>query len=91
MKLLPPVLQFRLRDDHSVGYEALRSMWAAACNDNDVRVSRKLVGTSSSGYANYLYCLYPPAIRFDLALAESRMTLSLRARYPSLSVVLQRL
>lgn len=91
MRLLSPVFQFRLRDDHSIGYEALRRMWAAACNDDEVRVSRKLIGTSLTGSSKYLYCLYPPTSRFDLVTAESRMTLSLRACYPSLSVVLQRL
>lgn len=89
MRLPSPAFQFRLWDDHSIGHEALRRMWAAACSDDAVRVARKWVGTSTTGASKYLYCLYPPASGFNAAVAESRMTLSLRTRYPA--VVLQRL
>ena len=91
MRLPSPVFQFRLLDNHSIGHEALQRMWSEACNDDQVRVSRKWVGSNASGTSKYLYCLYPPTFGFNMTSAESRMTLSLRARYPSMSVVLQRL
>ncbi|MFC4821357.1 hypothetical protein ACFO6Q_13565 [Dokdonella ginsengisoli] len=91
MKLSSPVFQFRLWDGHSIGPAALKRMWSAACDDEKVSVSRTWVGTSHSGVPKYLYCLHPPSLVFNRTLAESRMILYLRARYPSMPVVLQRL
>lgn len=91
MRLRAPVFQFRFWDDHSIGHVALQRMWSAACNSEPVQVSRKRIGTSSSGVPKYLYCLYPPTPGVNLTLAESRMTLSLRASYPDSPVQLQRL
>lgn len=91
MKLSSPIFQFRLWDGQSIGPKALRRMWSAACDHENAAVSRTWVGDGHSGIPKYLYCLHPPALVFNRTLAESRMILSLRARYPSMPVVLQRL
>ncbi|MBO9664015.1 hypothetical protein [Dokdonella sp.] len=91
MKFSSPVFQFRLWDGHSIGPDALKRMWSAACDHEKVVVSRTWVGTNHSGNPEYLYSLYPPTLVFNRTLAESRMVLFLRARYPSMPVVLQRL
>lgn len=83
-----PILQFQIRD-HAVDFDELQHRWSQACSDTDASVTRKLMGNSDPGTANYLYCMHAIPSRIDVTRVASRVRAFLNERYPLAGVAPQ--
>ena len=81
--------RFRLSGRHSIGAVELRRLWAAACRNDNVTVSRM----SNAGYgdAGHVYSLCGPPRMPDGLEIEKRLRESLIAALPRATIMLIRM
>lgn len=81
--------RFRLSSGHSIGAVELRRLWAAACRNNNVTVSR--ISNSGYGDAGHVYSLFGPPRMPDGIEIEKRLRTSLITALPKATIMLIRM
>ena len=81
--------RFRLTGGQSIGAIELRRLWAAACRNDNVSVSR--VAEASHGEGSHVYSLLGPPRLPDCNEIEKRLRQSLMTALPKATIVLIRM